>query len=238
MELILKVLSGRNAGLEIPVATSKFFIGRGNDCHLRPHSDTVSRHHCMLTIVAGNARVRDFGSRNGTFVNGERITAEVPLKPGDHLTVGNLQFQVVAPGKAIPADAAPAGLGGKKRAKVKDLQDVATRTAASATGEEELDVDNWLTAPSADPLLETAPVNPPTETRPLELTRTAEIPSEVTQAMHDSDPGSMAETIYTPANPTQAGNKHTGKLPTTPQAQSKDSREAAAEMLRKYFKRK
>jgi pSer/pThr/pTyr-binding forkhead associated (FHA) protein len=52
-------------------------IGRGEDCTLRLPNDeihrSVSRHHCMLDINPPAVRIRDFDSRNGTFVNGERI---------------------------------------------------------------------------------------------------------------------------------------------------------------------
>jgi len=43
MDLKLKVLEGKNAGQEVPVTGKKFFIGRAEDCHLRPGSDLISR---------------------------------------------------------------------------------------------------------------------------------------------------------------------------------------------------
>ena len=52
-------------------------IGRGEDCTLRLPNDevhrSVSRHHCMLDINPPAVRIRDFDSRNGTFVNGVRV---------------------------------------------------------------------------------------------------------------------------------------------------------------------
>lgn len=52
-------------------------VGRGDDCDVRlptdyAHSD-VSRHHCQFEVDPPHIRVRDLGSRNGTFVNGARI---------------------------------------------------------------------------------------------------------------------------------------------------------------------
>jgi hypothetical protein len=69
-----------------------FAIGReaGNDLAL---SDmTVSRRHCVLTGKGGAFFIRDEGSANGTFVNGERIT-ERSLSPGDRLQVGSVVFR-------------------------------------------------------------------------------------------------------------------------------------------------
>ncbi|MFM8570079.1 MAG: FHA domain-containing protein, partial [Pirellula sp.] len=46
MKISLKVLSGNHEGKLIPIKEEKFFIGRGDDCHLRPKSESVSRRHC------------------------------------------------------------------------------------------------------------------------------------------------------------------------------------------------
>ena len=105
MDLKLRVLEGKNAGQEISVQGKKFFVGRAEDCHLRPGSDLISRHHCVLLIEDGYLAVRDFGSKNGTYVNEERVVGERELKAGDHLTIGPLHFEVHI----------AHNLGGKKR---------------------------------------------------------------------------------------------------------------------------
>src|SRR5919109_1786759 len=53
---------------------------------------TVSRVHCLLERVASRWIVRDLSSRNGTFVNGERIWGERPLRSGDEIQVGTVRF--------------------------------------------------------------------------------------------------------------------------------------------------
>ena len=64
-----KVVGGRHHGKMIPLATKKFLIGREQDCHLRPNSELMSRHHCVFAVDDFSVRVRDLGSTNGTFVN-------------------------------------------------------------------------------------------------------------------------------------------------------------------------
>ena len=91
MEVKLIVLHGKSAGKEVPVPGPKFFIGRAEDCHLRPQSDAVSRHHCAVLVEDGFVSVRDFGSKNGTFVNGERLLA-------DHRLTAKAGFGLQAPG--------------------------------------------------------------------------------------------------------------------------------------------
>ena len=95
LEVELKVLEGRQQGKTIPLHVRQFLIGREQDCHLRPNSDLVSRHHCVFTLDDFSLRLRDLGSTNGTLVNGERIQGQVVLKAGDHVSVGKLSFEIV-----------------------------------------------------------------------------------------------------------------------------------------------
>jgi len=105
----LKVLGGKFQGKLIPLNTKKFLVGREQDCHLRPNSDMVSRHHCIFLVDDYTVRLRDLGSTNGTRVNGELVRHEVVLNDGDKITIGKLELQL-ALGKAAPvAAAAPTG---------------------------------------------------------------------------------------------------------------------------------
>jgi hypothetical protein len=49
----------------------------------------VSRHHIQIVSDGGTYRIVDFNSSNGTFVNGQRITGEIPLMPTDIVRIGN-----------------------------------------------------------------------------------------------------------------------------------------------------
>ena len=95
MRASLTVLSGPFAGQKVAVAHGKLLIGREVDCHLRPDNPLVSRHHCALLLDDFTLRVRDLGSRNGTFVNDHRIgIAEVVLLHGDVVAVGDMTCKV------------------------------------------------------------------------------------------------------------------------------------------------
>jgi predicted component of type VI protein secretion system len=58
-----------------------------NDLTL-PADPTLSRLHAALERYGAGWCVRDLDSRNGTFVNGQRVWRERPLRPGDELRVG------------------------------------------------------------------------------------------------------------------------------------------------------
>ncbi len=57
--------------------------------------DSISRSHCQLFLSADESlMVRDLGSMNGTYVNGDRIQHSHSLAPGDVLDLGSLSLRV------------------------------------------------------------------------------------------------------------------------------------------------
>ncbi len=69
-------------------------IGRGVGCELHIDDPTSSRRHAALEFRGGRLTVRDLGSRNGTFLNGDRVTDAKALVQGDRLLVGESLFTV------------------------------------------------------------------------------------------------------------------------------------------------
>lgn len=75
-------------------AVTSLTIGRGSGCDLRlPWDEKVSRLHAQLDRVGPNWTVVDDGlSRNGTFLNGERVSGRRRLHDGDTLVLGETSF--------------------------------------------------------------------------------------------------------------------------------------------------
>lgn len=95
MEARLTILRGPSSGQTMPIPPGKLIIGREKDCQLRPISEFVSRHHCILLHDEYILRIRDLGSTNGTFVNERRITnGETVLLHGDIVSIGDLAFEI------------------------------------------------------------------------------------------------------------------------------------------------
>lgn len=72
-------------------------IGRGVECDVVVQDAKASRRHCKLAREAGGFRLEDLGSRNGTFVNGQRIDQSVLLKPSQTFKVGDTVFYLSPP---------------------------------------------------------------------------------------------------------------------------------------------
>jgi EAL domain-containing protein (putative c-di-GMP-specific phosphodiesterase class I) len=77
----------------ITVYPFPFHIGRLSGLNLSLTSDSVSKEHAQLTQRGRDLWVRDVGSKNGTFVNSERITESV-LREGDILHVAQVEFRL------------------------------------------------------------------------------------------------------------------------------------------------
>ena len=94
MRVNLVVIEGVQQGKVIPLTTERFEIGRGEDCQLRPKSQTVSLRQCAILRRGRHVTVEDLGSTNGTLVNERclRLGDEARVSDGDRLQVGQLIF--------------------------------------------------------------------------------------------------------------------------------------------------
>ena len=221
MKAKLKVLKGPSEGKEISIPVAKFFIGRGEDCHLRPKSDAISRHHCAIIVDDSKVAIKDFGSKNGTFVNNKRIENVAILNNGDQLVVGPLSFEIVL----------DHSLGGTKKPKVQGVADVAQRSAGKARDIDSQDDDSiagWLEESLfVDSDMDTSD----TVTRQFVLEDTGRFNKP--EVEEDSE---EAEDIEASAKSKKSKPQ---KLPEQilVKDESEDSTAAASDMLRRYFNR-
>lgn len=104
MQVNLRVLAGPYKGRVFSFTQpDTFLIGRTNDSHLcLPEDKFFSRHHCMLEITPPRCFLRDLGSTNGTFVNGQRV-AEASLKSGDQIQGGETVLAVEVSASETPS---------------------------------------------------------------------------------------------------------------------------------------
>jgi pSer/pThr/pTyr-binding forkhead associated (FHA) protein len=88
----LVVRSGTQAGTALTLATSVTRLGRHPDSEISLDDITVSRWHAEIQRTGDGYLVRDTGSLNGTYVNGQRIEHTVLLHQGDELQVGKFRL--------------------------------------------------------------------------------------------------------------------------------------------------
>ncbi len=95
------LLCSSHAGARL--LSSPICIGRDPDNDWVLADTHASRRHVSLQPVADGVRVRDLGSRNGTFINGVRVV-EGQLRLGGRLTVGQTEFRLALPAGASGQD--------------------------------------------------------------------------------------------------------------------------------------
>ena len=209
MNVQLVVAAGSRAGQVIPIVGDRFVIGRADDCNLKPRSELISRYHCEIFLEDGEVFVRDMGSKNGVFLNGSQITETHELKNGDALTIGPLEFFV-----NIIVEVKPA-----KMPKVQSVSDAVARTVAIQSGSSQKDQEDSI----ADWLLSGEESGDELETRTIDATEL------MTQLHAQSEDAANREQEKQEASGTQSGSHVRSGTPAS-------SRDAASELLRKFFK--
>lgn len=106
----MEVVAGPHAGDRHECQRHEtFIVGRAKGAKLRLHRDPYfSRHHFCLEVNPPDCFFRDLGSRNGTFINGNRAS-EQNLRDGDLITGGKTELKVAIEPAADPVDGNSSG---------------------------------------------------------------------------------------------------------------------------------
>ncbi|MEK7780978.1 MAG: FHA domain-containing protein [Verrucomicrobiota bacterium] len=102
----LVILSSGMTGRSHELKVDKTTIGRVDDNTFPIAESSVSSHHCEILLRGSDVVVNDLNSTNGTFINGDKITGEAVLKPGQILRLGQIELRLEVEG-AAPTPAAP-----------------------------------------------------------------------------------------------------------------------------------
>lgn len=210
----LVVASGKSAGRSIALKHGKLLIGRAEECDVRPLGEEVSRRHCAVVEETGGLTVQDLKSRNGTYVNGVRIATKVTVADGDIVRVGPLELKVSC---AVPAAAAAAPVDEVSRWLMADDEPAGM-------------FDTTQTISAADVAAAAAPA----EGHGGDGSSVSSVPvgAEAVAASGDSSASASVSGI----DALLAARAQPGSLPPEAKApKSNNSKDAAAEALKKFF---
>ena len=85
--------TGEPEVLELKLGVNHF--GRDPENHFPVNHPSVSTHHCELILTADGVVLRDLGSTNGTFLDGQPVQQAL-LAPGQKLRLGEVEFEVAS----------------------------------------------------------------------------------------------------------------------------------------------
>lgn len=228
MQVVLKVIGGKNDGRQIKIAVPRFIIGRGETAHLRPSSDLVSREHCEILVGDGVVRINDLKSRNGTYVNGLKLDGPHDFNSGDSLRVGRLQFEVIV----------DHALAGAKKPKVKGVVEAASRTANTKKKMSlEDSITDWLIDDDDTPDTDERSQIASAETLQLNLEDTS-VFGKKNKARRDEQRRKESENKEAAESDSSKGKSKFKKLPKVEGDKHENSTSAADDVLKKFFKRR
>jgi predicted component of type VI protein secretion system len=82
-------------------------LGRDPTCEIMVGSPTVSRLHASFTVADGSLWVNDLGSRNGVYVNGQRVRDRTRLQVGDRVVSGEITVSVTIATRSVSSRPPP-----------------------------------------------------------------------------------------------------------------------------------
>ena len=94
---LVTILDGVEGGRRIRI-TGRTTVGRGDEAALLIDDPEISRAHAVLGPTGEGLEIKDLGSLNGTWVNGERISGPTMLAAGDVVRIGTTRIEVLSAG--------------------------------------------------------------------------------------------------------------------------------------------
>jgi pSer/pThr/pTyr-binding forkhead associated (FHA) protein len=80
--------------MRFPLRLGETLLGRSPYCSIVLNDGLVSRQHAAIRVTRDGVLVEDLGSRNGTWVNQQRINGAHALSPGDRIDIGGHALEV------------------------------------------------------------------------------------------------------------------------------------------------
>ena len=91
---VLLVLHGADRGRRFPLRPGNTTLGREAESDCVIHDARISRVHCTFRVTAQGVVLYDNGSRNGTFINGLRITGVSAVTPDSRIRIGRTLMKI------------------------------------------------------------------------------------------------------------------------------------------------
>ena len=89
----LKIIAGLNGGHLRQLREPKSVLGRHPDCDISIDNLDTSRHHCQIVCADNEYSLEDLHSRNGTFLNDDRLRGAQKLMEGDRIRISEVVFE-------------------------------------------------------------------------------------------------------------------------------------------------
>jgi len=100
---MLILQEGNSLQRQWPLDASEVLIGRSPDCRIIVNDRQASRRHARIACTPEGYILEDLGSKNGTYLNGQRLTQPVRLVDGDEIGIAfAARLRFVDAGATVP----------------------------------------------------------------------------------------------------------------------------------------
>jgi pSer/pThr/pTyr-binding forkhead associated (FHA) protein len=79
-----------------PLKEGDNVVGRTEECDICIDDSSISRRHAILTVKSGTVRLKDLGSKNKTFLNNQKVEAEIEAAPNAAIRFGAVEAMLIA----------------------------------------------------------------------------------------------------------------------------------------------
>jgi hypothetical protein len=97
----LVIVGGSRNGQVIPLTGPVTTLGRAATCQVVIEDSFASRHHAQIAWRDDRYWLRDLESKNGTLLDGEAVTGEIPLPDGATIQIGDTRLRIHDPGATM-----------------------------------------------------------------------------------------------------------------------------------------
>lgn len=131
----LRLVQGVEPGKRFHLTAERSTIGRSSDCEVALDVAAVSRRHAEVIRRGKEFVVEDLGSRNGTYINGQRIAGATPLNDGDLIGICDQEFAYESDeaSRAHPRSLLGGGIADTKSSLVQMVDDRKDESGEGAT---------------------------------------------------------------------------------------------------------
>lgn len=95
---LLVVIRGTPQGKRFNLIGKELIIGRDRDCHIQLSDANISRRHAVIRKKEDGFYVADYGSRNGTFLNDNKLEKDELLSKEDMIRIGTTVLKYIPQG--------------------------------------------------------------------------------------------------------------------------------------------
>ena len=98
--MIIRIIGRNNSEREYNIDSNQVTIGRGSNNAISVNDSKVSRNHLIITRDRKTIRVRDLDSRNGTYINGNRINPQAfyTIRSNSSIKIGRTIINILSSG--------------------------------------------------------------------------------------------------------------------------------------------